>query len=95
MSPDLADQGAVALAGHVRARTVRIHDVVTACLARIERTNGVLNAVCTLNPAAIADADAADRHLAAGAPARLLEGVPFLVKEATMTTSPGLMTGTI
>jgi amidase len=85
MSSDLADQSAAAIVAAVRARTVRILDVVGACLARIERTNGVLNAVCTLNPAALADADLGDHRLAAGAPARLLEGVPFLVKDVIPT----------
>jgi len=82
---DLADRSAVELVADVRARKLEIREVVTACLARVEQTNGVLNAVCTLNPAALADAEAGDRRLAAGAPARRLEGVPFLVKDVIPT----------
>jgi amidase len=82
---DLADRSAVELVADVRARKLGVRDVVAACLARIDETNGVLNAVCTLNPAALADAEAADRRLAAGAPARRLEGIPFLVKDVIPT----------
>ncbi len=82
---DLADRSAVELVADVRARKLGVRDVVAACLARIEETNGVLNAVCTLNPAARADAEAADRRLASGSPPRLLEGVPFLVKDVIPT----------
>ena len=82
---DLADRSAVELVADVRARKLGVRDVVAACLARIEQTNGVLNAVCTLNGAALADAEAADRRLAAGTPARPLEGIPFLVKDVIPT----------
>ena len=82
---EIADRSAVELAADVRARKLSARDVVAACLARIEETNGVLNAVCTLNPAALADAEAADRRLAAGTPARPLEGIPFLVKDVIPT----------
>jgi amidase len=85
MASDLADRSAAALAAGVAARTLAARDVVAACLARIDRANAVLNAVCTLNPAAMAEAEACDRRLAAGAPARLLEGVPFLVKDVIPT----------
>ena len=73
------------LVADVRARKLGVRDLVGACLARIEQTNGVLNAVCTLNGAALADAEAADRRLAAGTPARPLEGIPFLVKDVIPT----------
>lgn len=82
---DVADRSAAELAAEVRARTLGARDVVAACLARIEETNSVLNAVCTLNPAALADAEAADRRLAAGTATRLLEGIPFLVKDVIPT----------
>ena len=85
MTVDLADCTATAIAADVSARKIMARDVVRACLARIEKTNAVLNAVCTLNPAAMADAEACDRRLASGAPARLLEGVPFLVKDVIPT----------
>ena len=89
-SGDLADRSAVDVTADVRARKVSVRDVVTACLARIAQVDGVLNAVCTVSPAALADAEAADRRLASGAPARRLEGVPFLVKDVIPTR--GLLT---
>src|SRR4029450_1430211 len=82
---DLADRSAVELTAAVRAGKLGVRDVVAACLARIEQVNGVLNAVCTLSPAALADAEAAERRLASGAPARSLEGIPFLVKDVIPT----------
>jgi amidase len=85
VTSDLAERSAAGLAAAVRARRLAARDVVAACLARIERANPVLNAVCTVDPAALADAEACDRRLAAGAPARLLEGVPFLVKDVIPT----------
>jgi amidase len=85
MIPDIADRSAAALATDVRDRRLGAREIVSACLARIERANGVLNAVCTVNAAALADAEACDRRLAAGAPARPLEGVPFLVKDVIPT----------
>jgi amidase len=85
VSDALADRSAAGLVADVQARRVGVREVVAACLARIEKVNGVLNAVCTVNPGALADAEAADRRLATGAPARPLEGVPFLVKDVLPT----------
>jgi len=82
---DLADRSATEIVADVRARKLPVRDVVAASVARIEQVDGVLNAVCTINPAALADAEAADRRLAGGAPARALEGVPFLVKDVIPT----------
>jgi amidase len=87
---DLADRSAVDVTADVRTRKVSVRDVVAACLARIEQVDGVVNAVCTVSPEALADAEAADRRLASGAPARRLEGVPFLVKDVIPTR--GLLT---
>ena len=59
---------------------------VTRCfLERIATVNPVINAVCTINQRALDDAAAVDRRRAAGAPARPLEGVPFLVKDILAT----------
>ena len=82
---DLADRSATEIVAEIWTRKLSVRDVVGACVARIERVDGVLNAVCTTNPAALADAEAADRRLAGGAPPRPLEGVPFLVKDVIPT----------
>jgi len=50
-------------------------------LRRVEERNPLVNAICTLNPEALAEARACDARLASGAPARPLEGVPFVAKD--------------
>jgi amidase len=44
-----------------------------------------VNAVCTVNPRALQEAEAADARLARGAAPRPLEGVPFVVKDVIET----------
>lgn len=85
MSDDILDLTAGAIAGTVAGRDLGALQVVDAFLGRIEEVNPVINAVCTLNPEARSAAEAADRRLAAGEPARPLEGVPFLVKDILPT----------
>ena len=86
----IACMGAAELAEAVGSRRVSAREVTEAFLARIEAVNGLVNAVCTLNPAAHAEAGACDARLASGAPARPLEGVPFVVKDNVDTA--GLLT---
>lgn len=78
---DILSMGAAELARAVGSRQLSARAVTEAFLARTEAVNGVVNAVCTLNPAMCAEADACDRHLASGAAPRRLEGVPFVVKD--------------
>ena len=78
---DILSMSAAELARAVGSRRLSARAVTEAFLARTEAVNGVVNAVCTLNPVALADADACDRHLASGATPRPLEGVPFVVKD--------------
>src|SRR5690606_8687143 len=69
------------IARRVGARELRAREVAEAFLARIERLNPAINAVCTLNPRALEEADAIDARLATGERARPLEGAPFLAKD--------------
>ncbi|AIB12652.1 hypothetical protein ABAZ39_11745 [Azospirillum argentinense] len=78
---DILTMGAAELAQAVGSRQMSARTVAEAFLARTEAVNGVVNAVCTLNPAALAEAEACDARLASGAAPRLLEGVPFVVKD--------------
>jgi amidase len=56
-------------------------EVTQAFLRRVEERNPLVNAICTLNPEALDQARACDAHVASGARARLLEGVPFVAKD--------------
>ena len=85
MDQDLTKHSAADLAQEVGRRAVSAREVVESALARVEAVNPTLNAVCTLNDAALDEADAADRRLAGGAIPRLLEGVPILVKDNIFT----------
>ena len=85
MSDDIVHKSATELAALVSDRSLGAHDVIEAFLARIEAINPTLNAICTLNPKARADAEDCDRRLRAGEPARPLEGVPFVVKDIIQT----------
>jgi len=69
------------LASLVGTRKVSAREVMRQALERLAAVNPLLNAVCTVNPAAQAQADAIDRRLATGAAPRGLEGVPFLIKD--------------
>ncbi len=74
---------ASAIAQAVRARQLSAVDVVEAALARVERVNGTLNAVVTLNPGALDDARRIDARLAAGDDVGVLAGVPVGIKDIT------------
>ena len=64
------------------ARRVSAVDAVTEALARVARLDGTLNAVVALRAdEALAEAEALDRALDAGAPTGRLAGVPVLVKD--------------
>jgi amidase len=72
---ELWQLGAARLAEAIRKRRVSSREVVKAHLERIRAVNGRLNAiVAILEREALAAADAADKRLAAGEPARPLEG---------------------
>jgi amidase len=71
----------------LQARDICAVEVMEAFLAQIERFNGSVNAIPTLRPHAelIAEAAAADRTLARGAPAGPLHALPFAIKDLSLT----------
>ena len=77
----ITSQTAFEIAQSVKSRKVSAREVTEAFLKRLDAFNPTINAVCTVNPAALSDAIASDARLASGNAARALEGVPFLVKD--------------
>ncbi len=71
-----------ALATAIQARELSAREVVAWHLARIDAVNPRLNAIVSLRPeAALAEAAAADRRLAAGEPLGPLHGLPIAIKD--------------
>ena len=69
-------------AGRIRSRALSSREVTAACVERIERHAGALNCFIRFDPdEALAQADAADRALAAGDPIGPLHGVPLAHKD--------------
>lgn len=81
MSDEILRKSAGELAADVAEKRISASEVASVFLGRIEELNPYVNAVCTLNPNALAEAQACDRRLRSGAAARPLEGVPFLAKD--------------
>jgi amidase len=78
---ELTSLTAVEIVRLVSSREVSARKVVEAFLERIANFNPTVNAICTLDPAALEAADSIDRRLASGEAARALEGVPVVVKD--------------
>jgi amidase len=77
---------AAELAHRIRTRDLSASEVLAATLARIERVNPQVNAICTLVPErAREEALAADRALAHGEPVGPLHGLPIAVKDLVDT----------
>ncbi|MGH7278120.1 MAG: amidase [Candidatus Rokuibacteriota bacterium] len=85
MSDEITRRSASDLAADIGRRKLGAADVVAAFLQRIERLDPAVNAVCTRNERALAEAEACDRRLRAGERPRPLEGVPFVVKDILPT----------
>ena len=85
MAHEMIDRPAGALARAVARGDVSAREVVEASLGRVETFNPAVNAVCTVNEQALAEAEACDRRLRSGASARALEGVPVVVKDVIAT----------
>ena len=76
-----ATTSAAAIAAAVRAGKTRAREVVAGALERIAQRDRTLNAfTAVLREAALADAEAIDRRLAAGEDPGPLAGVPFAAK---------------
>ena len=93
--PDIALRPAHVLAEAIRRRDISSRELLEDYLARVERLNGPLNAVVTLDPdGARRAADAADASLARGEAGGPLHGVPMTIKDtyqtAGMRTTCGL-----
>jgi amidase len=85
-SDELAFISAAELVHRIRTRDLSASEVLSATLARIERVNPQVNAICTLVPErAREEAAAADRALARGKPIGSLHGLPIAVKDLVDT----------
>ena len=84
---DLADRSATEMRRLIAARDVSVVEVVQSCLERVERLNGTINAVVTMNPHAVADALALDQRLARGEDPGPLCGLTVGIKDVTEVES--------
>ena len=80
-APDLWRLGVAELGGAFARGQVSPVTALETCLARIERLNPTLNAVVTLNPAALEEACASERRHRQGEARGPLDGVPLTVKD--------------
>jgi aspartyl-tRNA(Asn)/glutamyl-tRNA(Gln) amidotransferase subunit A len=65
----------------IRNQDIAPVDLMRNCLARIEKLNPLLNAFITVNPAALAESDAATKEIARGSYRGPLHGIPVAVKD--------------
>src|SRR6187402_3499437 len=79
----LVDRPASEIRRLVAAREVSVREVVEASLARVDARNPELNAIVTLNPRALEDADALDARIAKGEDPGLLCGLTAGIKDVT------------
>ena len=85
MSPsdDIARLSASELRRRIGQREVSPVEVVEACLEHVERYNGTINAVVTLNEQALDEARRLEQQTARGAAMGLLHGLPVGIKDIT------------
>ena len=79
----LVDRSASEIRKLIATREVSVRDVVAASLARVDARNTALNAIVTLNPRALDDADALDARIAKGEDPGLLCGLTAGIKDVT------------
>jgi len=82
---DVARLPAAELRRLIGDRELSCVEVTEACLAQIERHNGVINAAVTLNDEAVDEARLLDQRLAAGDSGGVLAGIPVGIKDVTHT----------
>jgi amidase len=84
---EICGMTAVELAAAIKRRDLSVRDVVAAFLDRIEAVNPKVNAIVSLRDRTdiLRDADVADRHLAGGAEAGPLFGLPIAIKDLALT----------
>ena len=83
---DLCFTPATELSRAIRARQLSPVELMQAVLARAERLNPALNAICTPTfDAALAGAKRAEAALTRGAPVGLLHGLPMTIKDLALT----------
>ncbi len=80
--PAVAELTAEQIAFDLAAGKYTVETLTRAYLDRIARHEARLNAMTILNPAAVDDARAIDRRIAAGERVGLLAGIPVVVKES-------------
>ena len=80
---DLADLSATEQRRRISAREASVVEVVEASLERVKTRNAELNAIVTLNPAALEDAAQLDRRIARGDDPGLLCGLAVGIKDVT------------
>jgi amidase len=81
MDGDACDRSATEVARDFFAGRLTAVEVMRACLERIAKVNPIVNAICTLNPDALAEAEASDRRRRAGEARGPLDGIPFVAKD--------------
>ncbi len=93
---DLCFTPATELSRAIRARQLSPVELMQAVLARAERLNPALNAICTPTfDAALAGAKRAEAALTRGAPVRLLHGLPMTIKDLALTRGVRSMGGSV
>ena len=81
----IAELPATELRRLIERREVSCSEVAEACLARVERHNGDINAVVTLNESAVDEARRLDERMGAGEALGVLAGIPVGIKDVTQT----------
>ena len=85
---------ATELSRRIRDKSLSPVELTQAVLARIERLNPKLNAICTLTAeSALAEARAAEAAVMKGGPLGLLHGLPVTIKDLSLTRGVRTMAG--